>query len=141
MGNQNQMQLKLIFSKLNDQQGVSAVLIAVCLFMLMAFVALAIDVSHLVVARNELQNAADAGALAGAGDLYTDDGTSVNTNANQIGYDAATANISEQVSVEVNWSGGNTGDVQRGHWSFATRTFTPNASTAPVDLWGVTLCG
>jgi hypothetical protein len=28
--------------------------------------------------------------------------------------------------------------VQRGHWSFATRTFTPNASTAPVNLWDVT---
>jgi hypothetical protein len=37
----------------------------------------------------------------------------------------------------VNWESGNEGDVQRGHWSFASRTFTPNASLAPVDLWDV----
>jgi hypothetical protein len=44
--------------------------------------------------------------------------------------------------VDVNWTGGNTGDVQRGHWSFGLaalpRGFYPNASTATVDLWGVT---
>ena len=28
-------------------------------------------------------------------------------------------------------------DVLRGHWSFATRTFTPNNSTLVVPLWGV----
>ncbi|MGD9240219.1 MAG: TadG family pilus assembly protein [Desulfobacterales bacterium] len=132
---------KGIFSILNNQRGISAVLVAVCLVMLVGLVALSIDVSHLVVARNELQNAADAGALAGAAELYTDDGTSVNTNANQVGHDAATANFSEQFPVEVNWSAGNEGDVQRGHWSFGLgslpRGFTPNDSTAPVALWGV----
>ena len=99
--------------------------------------ALAIDLGHLYVVRNELRNAADAGSLAGARFLYNDDGTVVNTGANQIAYDAATANNSEKVSVDVNWTSGNEGDVQRGHWSFATRTFTPNASIAPVDLWNV----
>jgi hypothetical protein len=109
--------------------------------MLLGFLALSIDTSHLVVARNELQNAADAGALAGAAELYTDNGKSVNTNANQIGFDAAVANFSEQSPVEVNWTSGNSGDVQRGHWSFGmgtlTRGFTPNDSTTPVALWGV----
>jgi hypothetical protein len=95
-----------------------------------------------MVARNELQNAADAGALAGAGNLYLDDGTAVNPNANQFGYDAAIANLSERVPVEVNWPGGNAGDIQRGHWSFGLgalpRGFYPNASLDTVDLWGVT---
>ena len=131
-----------IFSIINSQKGISAVIIAVCLVMLIGFLALSIDVSHLVVARNELQNAADAGALAGAAELYTDNGQSVNTGANQIGFDAAVANFSEQFPVEVNWAGGNIGDVQRGHWSFGMgslpRGFTPNDSTAPVALWGVT---
>jgi hypothetical protein len=138
-GNVNQMTTKVVFSIFNN--GISAVLIAVCLVMLIGLVALSIDVSHLVVARNELQNAADAGALAGAGDLYVDDGKSVNTDANQIGYDAAVANFSEQFPVEVNWTGGNAGDVQRGHWSFGMgsldRGFYPNDSTAAVTLWGV----
>ena len=52
-------------------------------------------------------------------------------------YDAAFANNSEKVPVEVNWTGGNTGDVQRGHWRFASKSFTPNASLEPVDLWDV----
>jgi hypothetical protein len=135
------MNAKGIFSILNNQRGISAVLVAVCLVMLVGMVALSIDVSHLVVARNELQNAADAGALAGAAELYSDDGQSVNENANQVGYDAATANFSEQFPVEVNWTAGNEGDVQRGHWSFGLgslqRGFTPNDSTTPVALWGV----
>ncbi|MGD8801343.1 MAG: TadG family pilus assembly protein [Desulfobacterales bacterium] len=135
------MTAKGIFSTLNNQRGISAVLVAVCLVMLVGLVALSIDVSHLVVARNELQNAADAGALAGAAELYTDDGQSVNTSANEVGHDAATANFSEQFPVEVNWTAGNEGDVQRGHWSFGLgslqRGFTPNDSTAPVALWGV----
>ena len=135
------MTAKNVLSTLNNQQGISAVIVAVCLVMLLGFIALSIDTSHLAVARNELQNAADAGALAGAAELYTDDGQSVNTNANQIGFDAAVANFSEQSPVEVNWTGGNAGDVQRGHWSFGlgslSRGFTPNDSTAPVALWGV----
>ncbi|MCK4605351.1 MAG: hypothetical protein KAU41_11810, partial [Deltaproteobacteria bacterium] len=66
-----------------------------------------------------------------------DGGTAVNTGANQIASDAAVANKSEQNPVEVNWTGGNEGDAQRGHWTFATGTFTPNESTASVDLWNV----
>jgi hypothetical protein len=141
-GNISLMKAKNIFLVLNNQRGIITVLIAVCLVMLIGLIALSIDTSHLVVARNELQNAADAGALAGAAELYTDDGQSVNTNANQVGFEAATANFSEQFPVEVNWTAGNSGDVQRGHWSFGLgslpRGFTPNDSTAPVALWGVT---
>ena len=38
----------------------------------MGLLALAIDVNHLYVVKNELQNAADSGALAGAVALYAD---------------------------------------------------------------------
>jgi Flp pilus assembly protein TadG len=129
-------------SMASDERGVAAILVALVILVLLGFAALAIDIGHLFAVRNELQNAADAGALAGARFLYNDDGTAVNTGANQIGYDAATANVSDtgsgsEVAVEVNWTGGNSGDVQRGHWSFADHTFTPNDSTAPVDLWNV----
>ena len=124
-------------SKLKDQRGVTAIIVGLVMFMLLGFAALAIDLTHLYVVRNELQNAADAGALAGARDLYLNDGTAVNPGANQTAYDTATANRSETVAVEVNWTSGNSGDIQRGHWTFATRTFTPNASLAPTDLWDV----
>ncbi|UCE94631.1 MAG: hypothetical protein JSV73_04995 [Flavobacteriaceae bacterium] len=130
-----------LFSIIDNQQGISAVIVAICLFMLVGFVALAIDVGHLYVAKNELQNAADAGALAGAMNLYSNTGDSINQNANQFGFDASVANLSENVPVDVNWTGGNTGDVQRGHWSFGWSTlprgFYPNNSTALVQLYGV----
>ncbi|NIC39282.1 hypothetical protein HBJ58_21775 [Halomonas desiderata] len=113
------------------QRGVSIVLLAVGLFMLLAFTALAVDGSNLYVARNELHNAADAGSLAGARMLYTEDGSSVNPDANQIATDAAMANGSQNETVEVL-------SALRGHWSFATRTFTPNDSLDPVDLFGRT---
>jgi hypothetical protein len=136
------MKKQLLYPLSNNQRGASAIIIAICLIMLVGFIALAIDVGHLMVARNELQNAADAGALAGAGNLYLNDGAAVNPNANQFGYDAAIANLSEHFPVEVNWPGGNAGDVQRGHWSFGLgalpRGFYPNASLDTVDLWGVT---
>ena len=115
-------------------RGVTAVIVAMLLIVFFGFTALAIDIGHLYVVRNELQNAADAGALAGAENLFITGETQINTGANQVGYDAAEANKSEKTTVEVNWTGGNEGDVQRGHWSFSSKTFTPNSSTALVDL-------
>lgn len=110
------------------QGGVSIVLVTVALFMLMAFTALSVDGGNLFVARNELQNASDAGALAGARFLYTNDGSAVNPGANQIAADAAEANDSQNEASEVV-------SVMRGHWSFGSRTFTPDPSLDPVDLY------
>ena len=135
----------LHLSGLQDQSGVVVVLVAILMLVFLGIAALAIDLSNLYVVRNELQNAADAGALAGARFLYNEDGTLVNEGANQIAYDAAIANkalaMTGAIAVDVNWEedeeDGNIGDVQRGHWSFATRTFTANDSLLPVDLWNV----
>jgi hypothetical protein len=110
------------------QGGVSIVLFALALFMLLGFTALAVDGGNLFVARNELHNAADAGSLAGARFLYNEDGSSVNPGANQIATEAAEANNSQNTPAEVI-------SALRGHWSFATRTFTPNDSLEPVDLF------
>jgi hypothetical protein len=107
------------------------------MIVLLGMAALAIDISHLYVVRNEIQNASDAGALAGARFLYNENGTSVNKGANQVAYNAATSNQSERVPVDVHWNGSNSGDVQRGHWSFSARTFIPNDSLQPVPLWDV----
>ncbi len=133
----NMKKYSLSLKRLKSRQGAVAIIVGLMMAVFIGFAALAVDIGHLYVVRNELQNAADAGALAGARFLYNNNGTAVNTGANQIAYDTATANTSEKVSVDVHWTGGNNGDVQRGHWSFATRTFTPNDSTTPVDLWNV----
>jgi Flp pilus assembly protein TadG len=63
---------------LNDQRGVTIVIVAIMIAVFIGFAALAVDISHLYVVRNELQNAADAGALAGARVLYNVGGTAVN---------------------------------------------------------------
>lgn len=122
------------------QGGVSIVLVTLALFMLLAFTALSVDGGNLYVARNELQNAADAGALAGARFLYVKDGSRVNdgaepydgTNyksANVWATEAAQSNDSQNDTVEVV-------SVRRGHWSFGTRTFNADSSVEPVDLAG-----
>jgi Flp pilus assembly protein TadG len=133
-------------ARLRDQRGVTIILVAILMFVFLGIAALAIDLSSLYVTRNELQNAADAGALAGARFLYDEYGISVNEGANQIAYNVATSNnaisIAGVIPVDVNWSPGQNEDsnvdVQRGHWFFATRTFTANDSLAAVSLWGVT---
>lgn len=126
-----------------DQKGITIPLVAILMFVLLGIVALTIDLAHLYVVRNELQNAADAGSLAGARFLYNNDGTAVNPGANLMAYNAARDNralaqTGAAIAVDVNWSDGeNSGanvDVQRGHWSFATHTFTANDSLFPVDL-------
>ena len=131
------MKKSIALSNLKDKTGAVAIMVALLLIVFIGFAALAIDLGHLYVVRNELHNAADAGALAGARFLYNDYGTSVNPDANQIAYDAARDNYSEKDRVDVNWESGNVGDVQRGHWSFAALTFEDNDSLAPVDLWNV----
>lgn len=125
------------------QEGVSVVLVTVSLVVLIGFMALAVDVGNLYVARNELHNAADAGSLAGARFLYVKDGSWVNDgtrpydpddpadpfkSAEARATEAAEANNSQNTSAEVL-------SARRGHWSFGSRTFTPDSSVAPVDLF------
>lgn len=66
---------QIIKLKFKDQSGAVAVMVAVSMVMLLSFLALAIDVGYLSTTKNELQNVADAAALAAAGklgDIYSD---------------------------------------------------------------------
>ena len=128
------IKLKLYFS---NQRGADIVFVAICLFVLIAFAALALDVGHLVVTKNELQNAADAGALAGAHKLYSDDGRFITVDATrQAAIAVSTMNRSDNAAAEVD-----IGDVLIGHWSFGLgsldKGFTASASTDAVALWGI----
>ena len=116
---------------MREHRGATIIFVALAMVMILGFAALAVDVGYLYVVRNQLQNAADSGALAGAQVLYNDAGTSVNEFADDVGADYARSHLAEQAEVVVLSS-------ERGHWSFATRTFTPNDSLDPVDLWDVT---
>jgi Flp pilus assembly protein TadG len=120
-----------LLRRLTDRRGSTLIFVAVAMVVLLSVAALAIDVGYLYVVRNELQNAADSGALAGAQVLYNSTGTAVNTDADVTALNYVQSHLSEQATVQVQ-------SVERGHWSFATKTFTANASTATVALWDVT---
>lgn len=55
-----------------NRQGVVLVYVVMVIVVMFGFLGLAVDGSHLLLVRGELQNAADASALAGAGALYKD---------------------------------------------------------------------
>ena len=116
----------------NNERGAVAVMVAIVLTVLVGFTALALDMGHALVARNQLQNASDAAALAGAralGVIY--DGmsgslTGYTLTAGQVAtiMSAASAagadNQAAGVTVTVNAA-----DISIGTWTSATRTFVP----------------
>ena len=55
--------------RLTNQRGAAAVMVAVSMLTLLGFAAIAVDTGYLMVAKNELQNVADASALAAARQL------------------------------------------------------------------------
>ncbi|WP_175810910.1 pilus assembly protein TadG-related protein [Burkholderia cepacia] len=100
------------------QKGAVAITVAVLMLILLGFAALAIDVGYLFVVRNELQNAADAAALAGAPCIYPRAQCS-NTKATVP--DWATAQAQAVQGVSLNKSSnktltGYTSDVSYGYW-------------------------
>lgn len=118
---------------LENQRGAAAVMVALTLTVLLAMAAAAIDVGHALVARNELQNVADAGALAGAralGLIYEGMPTADMGTYTVSGGDAAGIHSAVQNTAVLNAAAGvniavNNADIQIGLWNAATRTFTP----------------
>lgn len=135
----------------NSQRGATGILLPLSLIFLLAVGAFAVDLNNVLVSRAELQNAADAGALEGARQLYNDDGTvntavgSCGSSCDPCGSDPACraaegslggniqgANDSQDAEVEVVYS-------RRGHWTFVATLqengiergglFTPDTNT------------
>jgi hypothetical protein len=114
---------------IQDTRGAVAVIVAIVMVVLFSFGALALDISNAMIARNELQNVADASALAGARQLgviyaalptgtpYT---TYVLSNPSAVVNAVTTvalANQARQVAIAIN-----AGDIQIGVWDSITRT-------------------
>ena len=92
------------------QKGVVTLLVALTLPVLVGAAALAVDLAYLHVVRNELQNDADAAALAGARALYQTTGTSL---------DWSGAALKAQSAIALNRAEGqplSQGLVQTGYW-------------------------
>jgi hypothetical protein len=103
---------------LRTQRGSVAVLVLVSLAMLLAFVGAALNLGHLYSVRGEIQNAGDAGALAGARVL---DGTATGlANAPVVGQSTGSLNPTDISTVDVHL-----GDIATGNWNVTTKTFTP----------------
>ncbi|MBI5606326.1 MAG: hypothetical protein HY879_23575 [Deltaproteobacteria bacterium] len=58
-----------LMAKIEERRGATAIMAGIMLFVLVAISALAIDVGYILASRNELQNIADASALAAASQL------------------------------------------------------------------------
>ena len=56
-------------SRIRNQSGTTAILVALVLVVLISIAALAVDIGYVATTKNELQNVADAAALAAAGQL------------------------------------------------------------------------
>ena len=89
---------------LRDESGAAAILVAVAMFALIGFGALAVDVGYLFYAQSALQTSANAAAMAGAQDIGIGSGTPVITATY---YSAVAGNANAQGNLTVTMS--NTG--------------------------------
>jgi hypothetical protein len=119
------------------ERGVVAVLAAILIVMLGAFLALSMNMGMIVRTRGELQTAADSSALAGAKEL---DGLSTGiSTARTVAYNFAAQQAlignSSDSTVKIN----SATDVKFGHWHFKTETcvFSGGTCTVPSGQSGV----
>ena len=135
------------FSFSRDESGGVAVTTAICLVFLIGFVALVLDVGHLQAVRNEVQNAADAAALAGCRALFPYQGYP-DTKLIPIkeppfcplALTTAKAAASENHPGAIVNMAFAPGDVETGIWDWTNRTFTPQADcTMDINAMRVTI--
>ena len=117
---------------LKDQQGAVAVMVAVFLIVLAGMTALVLDIGHALVGRNQLQNASDAAALAGAralGVIYGGMSGSLTGYTLTAGEVASISNMATLAGGDNQAAGVtvavNAADISVGIWDSSTRTFTP----------------
>ena len=118
---------------LTNERGAVAAMTAIFLIVLLAMGAAAIDIGHALVARTELQTAADAGALAGTralGVIYEGMTPAQQQTYTLTGGDQATIVAAVQQTAVANLAAGipitvNTADIAIGTWNPTTRVHTP----------------
>jgi hypothetical protein len=112
------------------QRGAVAVLVALLLTVLTGLCGLAVDVAYGFLVRNELQNAADAAALSGAGHLYRDGSAPDWTAAAVAAGNAVQLNRSTNAILQ-------DGAVQYGYWNLAgtsAELLVPPAIPGPGEV-------
>jgi Flp pilus assembly protein TadG len=129
---------------LSNERGAVAVMTAIFLVVLLAVAAAAIDIGHALVAKNELQNTADAAALAGTralGIIYEGMTPAAQQTYMLTSGDQATIVAAVQTTAAANSAAGvpitvNTADIAIGTWSPTTRIHTPTVNQPKaVRVW------
>lgn len=125
--------MKKIKVSATPQKGAVTVLVALTLPVLLGVGALAVDLAYLHVVRNELQNDADAAAMAGARKLYTKGASAL---------DWSGAATTAKAAIVLNRAANHAlvdGDVLTGYWDTTQTTpglqispMTPGANDAPA---------
>lgn len=121
---------------LKNNRGVTAIVTAIMIFSLIGFAALAIDIGHLYATRNELQNIADAAALAGAGYLgsvykglsFAEQKTKTFTQEEVAAVVKAVALQNKAAGLNISI---NDEDIRIGEWNQDTKDISPETLTAP----------
>ena len=115
-----------------DESGAVAIITALCLIVLLGFLALVIDIGHVKAVRNELQNAADASALAGTRALFDVPAQPGESVIPISGPPNCTLGVSRAANT-LNQSDAQTlsilnADIQTGNWDWYHNTFTPSTN-------------
>ncbi len=140
----NSMKRRKLAVPLGTESGAVAVMTAVFLLALLGAAGAAIDIGHALVAKNELQNAADAGALAGTralGKIYEGMTPAAQQTYTLTGGDTATIVAAVQATAAENSAAGvavtiNSADIAIGTWNSATNVHTPTVNQPKaVRVW------
>lgn len=142
--------------RLTGRRGAVLPIVVITMVILLGLAAFAVDLGYMYVAKGELQNAADAAALAGASVLFTDNRNCLASGSPYCcctgqGTGSCTADTFDdncviktaQAAAVLNKSGGNsvpTPTVEVGHYAFAADpgspgAFTQNGNTQQLQGW------
>ncbi len=116
------------------EKGSVAVLAAVSLTLLLAVSGLVIDLGHYYVVRQQLKNAADAGALAGVRAIYPYDLNHVSLPLIPRCADAVTIGTGTAEDNEVDAYSPTVTNIQTGKWDWKKREFTACCSSDPSSF-------
>jgi len=119
------MQIKSRFLLvMKKQKGAVAIIVAILLVMLLGIAAMAIDIGYLAVTRNQLQNVADASALAAArqmGNMYDKNLVLDIAAIKEVAKAVALENVAAQKNIIVN-----NDDIVIGIWNSEAKDVDPN---------------
>lgn len=139
-----------------DSRGVAVIYIALILLVLVAFVGLAIDIGFMYVAKSQLQNAADAAALAGSarltGEIDSSTASFYQSDARQEAWTFACKNkaANQSVYIQTNSSlscetppdaselnataNSDAGDLIVGNWNSTSHSFTRATGSTGLSI-------